>query len=70
MQYKAILIVAGAALMGAPAAAEQSAKPRPAEKTYCLRYAQDTGSHLTRTECRTKKQWAQLGVDVDELTDK
>ena len=29
----------------------------PRTKQYCLKFADDTGSHLTRTECRTKKQW-------------
>ena len=72
MSYKGIVVLAGVTLLAFPAAAQQPAKARqaPAEKTYCLRYTQDTGSHLTRTECRTKKEWARLGVDVDELMEK
>ena len=27
----------------------------------------DTGTHIRVTECRTKAQWAQRGVDVDQL---
>jgi hypothetical protein len=69
MRYKAIAILTGAALLAVPAAAEQSGKARPAtpEKTYCLQYSQDTGSRISRTECRTKKEWARIGVDIDEL---
>ncbi len=69
MRYKGIAIVTGAALLAVPAAAEQSGKARPAapEKTYCLQYSQDTGSRINRTECRTKKDWARIGVDIDEL---
>jgi len=72
MRYKGIVVLAGMALTTAPAAAEQSGKARPAtpEKTYCLQYSLDTGSRINRTECRTKKDWARLGVDVDELTRK
>jgi hypothetical protein len=48
---------------------DKSAKPtKPAERQYCLKFANDTGSHLTRTECRTKKEWKQLGIDVDEIS--
>jgi len=72
MRYPGIVIAAGAALMAAPAVAEQQSKTRPAspERTYCLQYTQDTGSRINRTECRTKKDWERLGVDVDELIDK
>jgi putative hemolysin len=40
------------------------------EQTYCLQSGVDTGSRIKRVECKTKRQWAQLGVDVDDLTDK
>ena len=72
MSYKGIAVLAAVMLMASPAAAQQSGKGRkaPAEKTYCLQYSLDTGSRINRTECRTKEEWARLGVDVDELTDK
>ena len=71
MNYKGILVLAGMALMASPAAAaEQSAKARGQEKAYCFKYATDTGSRISRLECRTKKEWARLGVDVDELLGK
>jgi hypothetical protein len=47
-----------------------AAKPPAKEKTYCLQFSLDTGSRINRMECRTKKEWALLGVDVDNLTDK
>ena len=49
----------------------KSAAKKPADtKQYCLTFADQTGSHISRTECRTKKEWRQLGVEVDELTAK
>lgn len=60
----------------AAAAADTAQKPadKPATKssapTYCIRLEPDTGSHYVRTECRTKEDWARLGVDVDELIKK
>lgn len=50
--------------------AKTDAKPSGGAQQYCLKFADDTGSHLARTECRTKREWKQLGVDVDELTSK
>ena len=63
------LILASSAAMAATAT-KPAGKPSADIQQYCLKFADDTGSHLTRTECRTKKQWKQLGVDVDELSDK
>jgi hypothetical protein len=60
------LVLASTAAAAAPAT--RPADKAPQDKQYCLKFADDTGSHLTRTECRTKKQWKQLGVDVDELS--
>ncbi len=71
MFSKSILALAGLMLITSPAAAaEQPAnkgQPRAPEKTYCLKYVADTGSRLSRTECRTKEEWALSGIDVDEL---
>ena len=33
---------------------------------YCLRVDPITGSHLETIECRTREDWAELGVDVDQ----
>ncbi|HLO20192.1 MAG TPA: hypothetical protein VK192_06830 [Sphingomicrobium sp.] len=61
------LILASSAAMAAP-----STKPDAGnqDQKYCLTFQSDTGSHLSRTECRTKNEWRQLGVDVDELSSK
>lgn len=63
--------VLSALLASTAANAEAATKPAgkaPGDaKEYCLTFSDDTGSHLTRTECRTKKEWKQLGVDVDDL---
>jgi hypothetical protein len=59
-------------LASTAATAGPSVKPdgKDQEKKYCLTFEADTGSHLTRTECRTKKEWRALGVDVDQLSSK
>ena len=57
------LIFASTAATAAPAG---KAAPNPAERQYCFKF-EDTGSHLARTECRTRSEWKQLGVDVDEV---
>jgi hypothetical protein len=62
------LILASTAAGAAPAT--KPADKAAQEKQYCLKFTDDTGSHLTRTECRTKKEWRQLGVDVDDLSSK
>jgi hypothetical protein len=36
-------------------------------QVYCVKYENETGSRLARQLCMTKKQWAQEGVNVDEL---
>ena len=58
------LILASTAANAAPAAKPADKAPA-SEKQYCLKFADDTGSHLTRTECRTKREWKRLGVDLD-----
>jgi len=73
MQYTAIAFALGTILAAAPATAadpqgnSMDAKPAAKEKTYCLQYALDTGSRINRVECKTKKDWQRLGVDVDDL---
>ena len=71
MYSKNILVLAGLTLIASPAAAAQQpaakGQPRAQEKTYCLQLEPNTGSRLSRTACKTKKEWAQEGIDVDEL---
>jgi hypothetical protein len=59
------LILASTAATAAPAAKQGAKAP---QQKVCIKFADDTGSHLTRTECRTKSEWKQLGVDVDDLS--
>ena len=74
MQYKVPASAFALAFIAAPASAwdnsqSNTAAPKQQEKTYCVQF-DDTGSHVARIECRTKKQWAQRGVDVDNPSEK
>lgn len=40
------------------------------ERKYCIEYEKMVGSRLERQECKTKRQWAKEGVDVDKLLNK
>jgi hypothetical protein len=61
------LILVPAAATAAPGNKRDS---RSDEQQYCLTFRDETGSHLARTECRTRKEWRQLGIDVDQLASK
>ena len=72
-----LILIAAAALITAPATAKAPADgPKAgkaaaaAEQKYCIEYEKMTGSRVSRQECRTKKEWAEEGVDVDELLKK
>ena len=71
-----LILIAAAALITAPATAKGSdsapkaGKTAAAEQKYCIEYEKMTGSRVSRQECRTKKQWAEEGVNVDELMKK
>jgi hypothetical protein len=74
MFSKSMLVLAGLTLTASPTLAAQQpvskSQDRAPEKTYCLKYVLDTGSRINRTECKTKKEWSELGVDVSELRTK
>ncbi len=61
------LILASSAATAAPGVKPDAGNQ---DQKYCVTFQSDTGSHLARTECRTKKEWRQLGVDVDQLSSK
>jgi hypothetical protein len=63
-------VILASSAADAATATKSTANPPVDTKQYCLTFADETGSHITRTECRTKKEWKQLGVDVDELSAK
>jgi len=66
MLINKVIIAIVAAGLAAPAVASSG----PAGSTKQIRYCVElisTGSHMRTTECRTKAQWAQRGVDVNRL---
>ena len=74
MRDSLTVIFAAGVLCGSTAGVAQTpetntaqSKPASKEKTYCLKSTGDSGSNLRRVECRTKKEWAEEGVDVDKL---
>ena len=74
MKFSAVAAAFATLLIASPASAWDSAqgnsvgaKAQAKEKTYCLQFGLDTGSRINRVECKTKREWAQLGVDVDDL---
>ena len=40
------------------------------ETKYCVQLEQMVGSRLNREECKTKREWAREGVDIDKLVNK
>ena len=62
------LILCSTAALATPKA-KTDGKQQGTEAKYCLTF-EDTGSHLSRTECRTKKEWEKRGVNLDELSSK
>jgi hypothetical protein len=67
-----VMILATSLILGANgtsnagAKSSQGGKSAPEQK-YCIEYEKMVGSRLSQTECRTKKDWADQGVDLDEL---
>ena len=66
----ATALIATPATAKAPAEGPKAAKAAASEQKYCIEYEKMTGSRVSRQECRTKKQWAEEGVNVDELMKK
>jgi len=73
MPYITKLALLSLILAAAPAAAADPAKSTTAaqdQTKYCIEMEASTGSRINKMECRTKAEWAQLGVDVDEIIKK
>ena len=52
-----------------PSGAGSPATPAPAgtpSTRYCLRVDPPTGSRIETIQCRTREDWAELDVDVDQ----
>ena len=73
MAYKIMTIALGLAVIASPAASRTNAeKAKQAasaddQKKYCIAYDNIVGSRVTRTECKTKAEWAKERVDVDKM---
>jgi len=68
MSYSSAIVAFSLLVTAAPAFAGQSAAKD--QTKYCMQVEASTGSRISKTECRTKAEWAQLGVDVDEVMKK
>lgn len=64
-----VLASSGSAGAAAGKPAANPGKPDSAVK-YCLQYDAPTGSRISKTECKTKAEWIELGVDVEALARK
>jgi hypothetical protein len=73
---RVLVIAALSALVATPAAAAGEVQPAPTKESrpaadkskatkYCLAYDDTTGSRIRKTECRTKAEWANEGIDID-----
>jgi hypothetical protein len=63
-----VILTSLVALLSSPALA--AAPKAPAQTVYCVKYEKETGSRLATQECLTKKQWAQKGINIDDLLKK
>lgn len=61
------LILTAAAAPAEPARGKATAQD---QTKYCIEVEATTGSRISKMECRTRADWAQLGVDVDEALKK
>jgi hypothetical protein len=71
MAFKGLVIAFGAiiatsALANTQPAPTTGAPAGDANTKYCLRVDPITGSRIETIQCRTREEWAQLEVDVDQ----
>jgi hypothetical protein len=59
------LSIAATASFAGPALA--SAAPQAKQVRYCITFQPSTGTRIHHTDCMTKAQWAEQGVNIDEL---
>jgi hypothetical protein len=67
-----VMILATSLILGADGTSNAGAKSSQGgnsapEQKYCIEYEKTVGSRISQTECRTKKAWADQGVNLDEL---
>ena len=79
MSFQAVAFILGTLLVTTPTTAAETSNSNTVApksqvaakaKTYCLQFGIDTGSRIARVDCKTKKEWAMLGIDVDEVLGK
>jgi len=70
MAHKELIIALSMAVATLPLPAADfgttSAPPGTAATRYCLRVEPVTGSRIETVQCKTRDEWAQLDVDVDQ----
>lgn len=73
MTNKQIIVALSVALIAVPASAKNEPKlgneasTAVDQRKYCISYDSIVGSRVSRTECKTKEEWAKERVDVDKL---
>ena len=67
MRTSISIIALSIAAAGGLAAPAKAAPKASGQVKYCLTAEPLTGSRIQERECRTKAEWAQRGVDVDQL---
>ena len=72
MAHKHFVLALGMIVAASPVSATSPdryplvAPAAPAHAKYCLRIAPITGSRIETIQCRTREEWARIGLDVDE----
>jgi hypothetical protein len=59
-------LMVGTAQMPAGGSVAVPAPPGAPTTRYCLRVDPIIGSHIATIQCRTRDDWAELGLDVDQ----
>jgi hypothetical protein len=61
-----LAIAANTTPQAQPAKAPETAAAKKSDVKYCLTIEAGTGSRLAQKECRTRTEWAKLGVNIDK----
>ena len=65
-QLVLVLAVSLAALPPPATPGASGAPPGSPMTRYCLRIEPVTGSRIETIQCRTREEWAELGLDIDQ----
>jgi hypothetical protein len=61
-----LIIALGLLASNPPMAPMTPAPPGSPETRYCLRVDPLIGSHIETIQCKTRDEWAMLGIDIDQ----